>query len=293
VSRPHLRRALRSSTVLLAAALVAASVLTLGCGGDRGSDDAPVNAPSSGLPPLPTSNLVAATDEQLAFYRAATESIENSDIDTAMTALIALQRTEAPSAERARGMLTLAQIYLQQTDYDRVALMLDQLDAAAPPTAGSALLRGRLYLAIDRPAEAEASIERATRLDLDGIRSLAVLSAVQRNVGRLADADETELAMERRILHHAHELAEHPRPERAFVVLDSLDPGFQNADAARAASSALVHEDASVQAHTLEVLSRIGGPAIAGRLRRYSSEGGAHAERAEATANQLEGVVPE
>jgi tetratricopeptide (TPR) repeat protein len=266
--------------VLTALALVA-------CSQSTGSEALPASPPSSDLPPLPTLELIAATDEQMALYATADASVSRSDYDTAMTALIALQRTDARSAERARGTLTLAQIYFERSDFDRVALTLDALAETAPPTGDSALLRGRLYLAIDRPAEAEESIERATRLDLDGVRSLAVLSAVQRSGGRDEDAAETELAMERRMLRHAHELADHPRPERAMALLDALDAGFANADAARAVSAALAHEDPVVQAHALAVLERIGGTAIAARLHSYAREGGLHAAEAERIANAL------
>lgn len=275
-------------------ALVAVTAFAVSaCGSDGGEGRAPVDTPSNGLPPLPALELVEATDEQLALFGMAVESIAESDLDTAMTALIALQRTDVASAERARGMLSLAQIYFARAEYDRVALTLDQLEAAAPPTWESALLRGRLYLAIDRPAEAEESIERATRLNLDEIRSFAVLSAVQRDAGRLEDAAETELAMERRILRHAHELSNQPRNDRALQLLDALDAGFTNADASRAASEALAHEDPLVQAHALDVLSRIGGAAIAPKLREYATDGPVHAERAQSIASALEAVAPE
>lgn len=273
----------------LALALLLVGTSFAGCEKSDTDAEADEIEESYQLPPLPPLHFEEATEEQLVLFDAASTAIEAGDLETAATALISLQRTGVPSRERADGTIALARIYLERADYERVAATLDVLDASAPPIADSAILRGRLFLAIDRSAEAEASFERATRIDLDGIRSLAILSAAQRSVGRTEDAAETELAMERRILRHAHALDEQPSPSRSIAILDALDAGFTNADAARAASTALAHESEEVQAHALEVLARIGTPAIVPVLARYAADGHSHSERALEIAAALGG----
>lgn len=274
--------------------LVATTVIgAVGCSEPEADDEQLRPTETRHLPPLPPLRFEPATEEQMTLSTAAATALESGDLETAATALISLQRTESPSQERAEGMIALARIYLERGEFERVADTLDVLDGTAPPMAESALLRGRLFLAIDRPAEAEASLERATRIDLEGIRALAVLSAVQRSVERVDDAEETELAMERRILSHALALRELPNAARCIELLDALDAGFANADAARAAVTALDHEDPEVQAHAIDVVSRIGTAAVAPALAQYAERGGHHAERARDLGRLLVGATSE
>jgi tetratricopeptide (TPR) repeat protein len=259
-----------------------------GCSPERQLDTPEELSLDHSLPAMPPLQNIDATEEQLRLYAAASDSLDAGDLDTALTALIALSRTEGPSVQRGRGMVAIAQIYFGRGDLNRAQSTLDLFEATSPSSAEAALLRGRIYLALDRPAEAEESLQRATRLDVDAIRALAVLAALQREVGRMLDVAETELALERRVLRHAHELVTDPQAERAFVILDALDAGFHNADCARAAASGLTHELPEVQAAALDTIEAVGGIEMIDRLRLYATDGGFHGERALELAAALE-----
>ncbi len=259
-----------------------------GCSSERPGEAEDEPNVARALPALPPLHHADPTDEQRRLYAAAQQSLESGDSDTALTALIALSRTQTASEERGNGMVALAQLYFQQGDIDRAQNTLDRFEASSPGSAGAALLRGRLFLALDRPAEAEESLERATRLDVDGIRALAVLAALQREAGRNLDAAETELNLERRVLRHAHELVTDPRADRAFEILSALDAGFHNADCARAASAGLTHEVPEVQAASLDAIEAVGGVEMVDRLRLYATDGGFYGDRALQLAASLE-----
>ncbi len=190
------------------------------------------------------------TPRQLELRSVAQGALRENDLDTAITALLALRDAEPMSETRAMGMLLLSEIYTSQGRHDDALAVLEALRPASPPQAQLEYLLGRAYLRAERLIEAEDALRRAIRLDPDFLRPWDLLAQVLRDAGRTVDAEEIELGWERRVqllgdqalngdveerleaIEALGQSAPHPRLERALLAaLDSPEPLLQVAAA--------------------------------------------------------------
>lgn len=262
--------------------------LTAAC--DRAADGPsppPERIVRTGLTPLPLPEFEPVSDEQRTLRGAANDALRAGDEATAITALIALERSTPRSEAVAVSSLLLAQLYHENGDLDRSLETLEALIAWAPPSAEIEFLHATTLLDLGRASEAAEALRRAVRINPDYLRAYPLLAALLESLEQTEGAEETLLALERRVLRLARELDETTRSERKLEILAQLRIGFPQADAARAAVRALDDEDPDVVEAALDTLERVGTPVILGELESFASSGMPGADRAARIASSL------
>lgn len=252
-----------------------------GCDPTPVSSDAPAETDETQLvAPMPPLRFADSSDEQIAMRQAAIDALEAGDEDVALTALLALVRSDPPSEVRAIGGLLLAQLYHRRDEIDRSLEVLEDLRRTAPPSAEFSFVYGTTLVDADRPADAAIALLRATRLDPEYVRAYPTLAALQASLGQEDEARGTLLSLERQFVRFARELETGPPLERKLQILRRLRVGYPHADAARAAAIGLTDAHEEVVNEALRTLERVGTVDVDAALERLAESESPLAERA-------------
>lgn len=197
------------------------------------------------------------TPRQTELRETAIAALQYGQLDTSITALLALRDTEPMSEVKASGLLLLSELYFQQERIDDSLAVLEALRPASPPQGQLEYLLGRTYHRLSRAMEAEDAWRRAIRLEPDFLRSYVALADVLRSAGRTPDAEEVQLAYERQVQLLSGRVGEGPDEER-IAAIEALAQAVPDERVSRAIVPALQSSNPMLKVTAAMALAEVG-----------------------------------
>ena len=201
---------------------------------------------------------VSNTAEQETFRGLAFQALDVGDIDTAMTALLALRDTSEQSELRASGVLLLSELYnVQGQSSEAIELLLD-LRTTAPPFGELEFILGRTYMETGLNGEAEVAFREAMRLQPSFLRTYLAHGGLLASVGRSEEAAEIFALYEQQVQTMAETLESEVSVEAKLQVIDQLGLSLPDDRLSAALGVALNDESLAIQAAAVVALAEVG-----------------------------------
>lgn len=189
----------------------------------------------------------------------------------AIAALIALTETPEASGLRGSGSVMLAELYVQESNFDRALAILEQVEREFPPVGEFRFIHGRTLVEAGRVTEGERYLREAIALKPEILQSYMYLGSVLVSTLRQDEASEVYAAYERILAQMGRTVLDQSTPlEARLRILEELRRATPDERIDQILLALLDDPQVAVAGTALQALAVVGGPNTGAALESFA-----------------------
>ncbi len=240
-----------------------------GTGAPSPSATAEGSAAGADVPGLP--GFAPHTERQEELRGVADFAFQTGRENLAIAALIALTETPEASGLRGSGSVMLAELYVQESNFDQALAILDQVEREFPPVGEFRFIHGRTLVEAGRVTEGERYLREAIALKPEILQSYMYLGSVLVSTLRQEEAGEVYAAYERILAQMSRTVLDQATPlETRLRILEELRRATPDERIDQTLLALLDDPQVAVAGTALQALAVVGGPNTGAALEAFA-----------------------